>query len=193
MAGEYESVELVEDETVRHLSLAVVIAALTAALAQVSIPVPGLSVPFSLQPFGSFLAGLVLGPLWGGFALAVYVAAGIAGAPVFSNGTAGLGTVAGSSGGFIVGFVFSAIVTGAIAHRQFEPRPLPSLDMRLQALALAAGLVTMYLFGLPWFVSVTGVSVSKSISVFLPFAAADAVKAAIVLGIVSSISILPER
>lgn len=193
MAGDYQSVELVADDTVRNVSLAVVIAALTAALAQVSIPIPGLSVPFSLQPFGSFLAGVVLGPLWGGFALAVYAASGIAGAPVFSNGAAGFGYVAGATGGFIVGFVFSAIVTGAIAHRQLRPRSLSSLDVPSQALALAAGLLVMYVFGLPWYTSVTGVSLAKGVAIFLPFAATDAVKAAIVLGVTTSVSVLPER
>ena len=50
-----ETVDLVEGETIRHLTGAVVVAALTGVLAQFSIPLPG-GIPFSLQPFGAFVA-----------------------------------------------------------------------------------------------------------------------------------------
>lgn len=192
MASEHESVDLVADDTVKNVSLAVAIAALTAVLAQLSIPLPG-NVPFSLQPFGPFLAGLVLGPLWGGFALAVYVLAGVAGAPVFANGGAGLGYVAGPTGGFIVGFVLSAVVIGAVAHRQVQPRPLTALDERFQVLALAAGMAVSYAVATPWFASVQGWSLVRAASFMAPFAATDVVKAAIVVAVVGSVSTLPGR
>lgn len=193
MAGEYESVELVPDETVKQLALAVVLAALTAALAQVSIPIPGLSVPFSLQPFGPLLAGLLLGPLWGGFALVVYLGAGIAGAPVFSNGGAGLGYVYGPTGGFLVGFTVAAVVTGAIAHRQGMPRPQTDIETIPKAAALLAGLLVVYLVGVPWFADVQGISTSAAVSIMAPFAAMDLVKAGIVFQISNSLSMLPGR
>ena len=193
MAGEYESVELVPDETVKQLALAVVIAALTAALAQVSILIPGLSVPFSLQPFGPLLAGLLLGPLWGGFALSVYLAAGIAGAPVFSNGAAGLGYVYGPTGGFLVGFAVAAVVTGAIAHRQAMPRPQADIDDVPKAAALVVGLLVVYLIGVPWLADVQGISMNAAVSIMALFAAMDLVKAGIVFQISNSLSALPVR
>jgi biotin transport system substrate-specific component len=180
---EYEDVELVPDVTVEHLARAVLFAALTAVLSQLSIQLPG-GVPFSFQPFAIFLAGLVLGPLWGGFSLLVYLTAGAAGAPVFSNGTAGLGVVVGPTGGFLVSFLIAAIVIGAIAHRRLEPRPLSSLGIPACTLAVLAGFVVIYAIGMPWFMAVAGVGLDGAIAIMVPLAAVDLVKAAIAVGIV---------
>jgi len=184
MAQEYESVDLVGDDTVRNLAGAAVLAALTAALAQLSIPIPSVGVPFSLQPFGPFLAGLVLGPLWGGFAMALYLAAGTAGAPVFSNGAAGIGHFGGRTGGFLVGFALSAVVVGAVAHRGIEPRPVSELSVPVELAAVAAGLVVVYAVGLPWMAEVLGVSVGRAAGLMAPYALPDVVKVFVTVGVV---------
>ncbi len=82
-----------------------------------------------------FFAGLLLGPLWGGVALLLYVRVGIAGAPVFSNANAGLGyVIAGQgTGGFLVGFLVGAVVAGAIAHRSLAPKPVADLSVRCRS------------------------------------------------------------
>ena len=121
MSQEYsDSVDLVNAGTVAYLSGAVLIAALTAVLAQFSIDLPG-GVPFSFQPFGVFFAGVLLGPIWGGFSMLLYLLVGIAGAPVFSNGTAGVGIVLGPTGGFLISYVFAAAAIGLVAHRSLDP------------------------------------------------------------------------
>lgn len=188
---EYEDVELVPDVTVANLAKAALFAALTAVLSQLSIPLPG-GIPFSLQPFAVFLAGLVLGPVWGGFALLVYVAAGVAGAPVFSNGAAGFGYVTGATGGFLVSFVVAAVAIGAIAHRQGAPRPVGALSAPLTALALAGGLVVIYAIGLPWAAAVNDWSLRRAGTFFAPYAATDVVKAGVALGIVHGSHLLDE-
>lgn len=180
---EYEDVELVPRVTVEHVVGAALFAALTAALSQLSVPLPG-GVPFSLQPFAVFLAGLVLGPLWGGFALLVYLVAGVAGAPVFSNGAAGVGYVLGPTGGFLLGFLVAAVVIGAVAHRGIEPRPPQTLSVPASALAVLAGLALVYAVGLPWFAAVQGLSLSRAATALAPLAATDLVKAAISVGLV---------
>ncbi|MEF8852805.1 MAG: biotin transporter BioY [Haloarculaceae archaeon] len=186
MSQEYGSVELVGDDVVRHFALAVLVAALTAALAQVSVPLPGSLPPFSLQPFGAFFAGLLLGPLWGGLALALYVLAGIAGAPVFSNGNAGLGyvLVGQGTGGFIVGFLVGAVVGGAIVHRRVEPRPLDEVSPVYQVGGLFATLVVVYAVGVPWLSAVTGLPISRAAAVMAPYVPLDAVKLLVAVGIV---------
>ncbi|QPV63694.1 biotin transporter BioY [Halosimplex litoreum] len=184
MAEEYESVELVGDETVRNLAGAAVLAALTAALAQLSIPIPSVGVPFSLQPFGPFFAGLLLGPLWGGFAMALYLAAGTAGAPVFSNGAAGIGHFAGRTGGFLVGFALSAVVVGAVAHRGTEARPLSELSTAVELLAVFAGLAVVYAVGVPWMAEVLGISVGAAAGIMAPFAVPDVVKVFVTVAVV---------
>jgi biotin transport system substrate-specific component len=186
MSQEYESVELVGDDAVRHFALAVLIAALTAALAQFSIPLPNPIPDFSLQPFGPFFAALLLGPLWGGLALSLYVLAGVAGAPVFSNGHAGLGyvLVGDGTGGYILGFVLGAVIGGAIVHRGVTPRPLDEVGLAYQVGGLVATLAVIYAIGVPWLVWVTGLPLSRAVVLNAPLVPFDLVKLLIAVGIV---------
>jgi len=184
MSQEYESVDLVGDETVKQFTGAVLVAALTAGLAQFSIPLPG-GTPFSFQPFGMFFAGLLLGPLWGGFALALYLLVGIAGVPVFSNGGSGLGYIlAGPTGGFLIGFLVGAVVSGAIIHRRLTPRALPSVPIPVQVAGLLAAIAVAYLVGIPWYASIQGLPISRAAVGLAPLMPLDAVKVAITIGIV---------
>jgi biotin transport system substrate-specific component len=186
MSQEYSSVELVGDETVKHFTMAVLVAALTAALSQISIPLPGSLPPFSLQPFGMFFAGLLLGPLWGGLALALYILVGVAGVPVFSNGNAGLGyvLVGQGTGGFLVGFLAGAVVAGAIVHRDIDPRDLSTVSVLVQVVGLAAALVVVYAIGVPWLSAVTGLPLVRAATVMLPYVPFDVVKLGIAVAIV---------
>ncbi len=183
MAGEHESVDLVGDRTVEQFARAVLLAALTAALAQVSIPLPG-GVPFSLQHFGAFFAGLLLGPLWGGFALLAYILAGAAGAPVYSNGGAGLGYLFGPTGGFLFGFLACAVVVGGIVHRRVEPRDLADVSIPVQVAAVLAGLAAIYLVGVPWMAFVTGLPLERAAAQMAPFFPPDVLKALIAVAVV---------
>ncbi|GGN98288.1 biotin transporter BioY [Haloarcula pellucida] len=186
MSQQHESVELVGEETVKHFTTAVLVAALTAALSQVSIPIPGPLPPFSLQPFGMFFAGLLLGPLWGGFALTLYILVGIAGVPVFSNGNAGLGyvLVGQGTGGFLVGFLVGAVVAGAIVHRGVEPRSLSSVSVPVQLTGLFAALVVVYAIGVPWLSAVTGFPLPRAAGVMAPYVPLDLLKLGIAVAIV---------
>lgn len=184
MSQDYsESVELVGSGTVAYLSGAALVAALTAVLAQFSIQLPG-GVPFSFQPFGVFFGGILLGPLWGGFALLLYFVVGVAGAPVFSNASAGLGVVFGPTGGFLVGFVVAAAVVGAAAHRSLDPKPVSELPAVGVTVGLLLGTAVLYAVGVPWFAEVQGWSLTRAASFMAPFAAGDALKVAITVGLV---------
>ncbi len=183
MAATDGDVDLVSEAGVERLAAAVLLAALTAVLAQASIQLPG-GIPFSFQPFAVFFAGLLLGPLWGGFALSIYLLAGIAGAPVFSNLGAGLGYLAGPTGGFLVGFLLAAVAIGAVAHRRLQPRPMADIGVPLVTIALLAGLVPVYAVGVPWFGSVQGWSVVRAGTFLAPFLLGDLLKVAITVGIV---------
>ncbi|MDQ2073595.1 biotin transporter BioY [Haloarcula sp. NS06] len=181
-----QSVDLVDDDTVGLFTKAVLLAALTAALAQISIPLPGTLPPFSLQPFGMFFAGLLLGPLWGGVALLLYVLVGIAGAPVFSNANAGLGyVIAGQgTGGFLVGFLVGAVVAGAIAHRSIAPKPVVNLSVPVQVVALTAAVAVVYAIGIPWMSFVTGLPLTRAAAVMAPYIPLDLLKLGIAIAIV---------
>ena len=186
MAGEYESVELVGDRTVQYFAVAVVVAALTGAFAQVAVPYPLSPAPFTLQTMGVYLAGLLLGPLWGGLALLLYVLVGAAGAPVFANFGAGFGIIAGPTGGFLLSFPLAAAVIGAITHRQVTPKRLDTVSIPLQVFALLAGLVVIYAGGSLWLAFVTDQTLLTSVIqngvVFIP---GDILKAAVVMSLVT--------
>lgn len=186
MAEQYESVELVGDSTVQYFAMAVVVAALTGAFAQVALPYPLSPSPFTLQTVGVYLAGLLLGPLWGGFALLLYGVVGAAGVPIFANFGAGMGVVTGPTGGFIMTFPIAAAVIGAIVHRGVTPRRLDTVSIPLQVFALAVGLVLAYAGGALWLAFVTDQTLLTSIIqngvVFVP---GDALKAAAVMSLVT--------
>ena len=67
-------------------------------------------VPFTLQTFAVFLAVAVLGGKRGTLAVIVYVLLGAVGLPVFSGFKGGIGVLLNTTGGYIIGFVFSALV-----------------------------------------------------------------------------------
>ncbi|WP_440988228.1 biotin transporter BioY [Haloarchaeobius baliensis] len=160
MSDSHESVDLVADETVERLALAAVVAALTAALAQVSIPVPGLPAPVSFQPFGVYAAGLLLGARWGGFSMVLYLLTGLAGVPVFANGGAGLGYVLGPTGGYLAGYLVAAVLIGLVAHGGLDAKPPSSMPAWRQTLALGVGIAVIYALGVPWLAETSELSLT---------------------------------
>lgn len=91
---------------VRAMATAALIAALAAALGPFSLPIQ--PVPITFQTFFVALAALLLPAPWAAGSMALYVALGAIGLPVFAKGGAGLGVVAGPTGGYLVGFIIAA-------------------------------------------------------------------------------------
>lgn len=113
------------DQAVQHgrrswnatdLSLIAVFAALTAAFALLpAIPVGAVGVPITLQTLAVMLTGVILGPGRGAAAIGLYLAAGLAGLPIFSGFSGGLGVLAGPSAGYLISFPLAAAVAGWLA------------------------------------------------------------------------------
>lgn len=100
----------------RDIALVSVFAALIVVLSVVpAVPVGPAGVPITLQTLALMITGLVLGPWRGAAAAAVYVALGLAGLPVFSGGSAGLGVLGGPTAGYLLAFVPGTLVTGVLA------------------------------------------------------------------------------
>jgi biotin transport system substrate-specific component len=128
-----------------------VLSALFAALivAGSYIAIPFAPVPLVLANFFALLAGLLLGPVYGGAAVLLYLVLGAIGLPVFAGGSGGFGQFASPTGGFLVGYLLSAIVAGLVAQGVKENRKAPGI-VRLACAGLL-GLVALYALGLPWF------------------------------------------
>ena len=119
---------------------------LIAVCSWISIPA---AVPFTLQPFGIFMAVEVLGGKRGTMAVLVYILMGAVGIPVFAGFQGGIGVIFNTTGGYIVGFLCSALIMWA-AESLFGKKPLVRL------LSMAAGLIACYVLGTIWFMVVYG-------------------------------------
>lgn len=117
---------------------------LMAICSWISIP---LTVPVTLQTFGVFMAVNVLGGKRGTMAVLVYILLGAVGIPVFAGFTSGIGVILGSTGGYIVGFLVSALVMWLI-EKYFGRKPV------VQIVSMVLGLVVCYAFGTAWFMVV---------------------------------------
>jgi len=127
---------------VTDIVLVAVGAALVSLLAQLTIPM--VPVPITGQTLAVLLVGASLGAVRGAIALTLYAVLGIVGLPVFSDGAHGLAIVGGPTGGYIIGFIFAAALTGWLAQREWDHRILKALA------AFGAGTLVTFAFGLPW-------------------------------------------
>ncbi len=125
----------------------VLFAVLTAAAAQVSIPLPFTPVPLTLQPMVVLLGGAVLGARLGMAAQVLYLLAGIAGLPVFAASPVlpqGVLRLLGPTGGYLMSYPFAAFVAGWLAERGLDRRYITSV------LAMACGLALIFACGVLW-------------------------------------------
>ncbi|MFW5948438.1 MAG: biotin transporter BioY [Halolamina sp.] len=188
MSTATDSVNLVGDDVAVNLVRAALLAALMGAFAFVSFPNPlNPAVPVTAQVLGVFLAGIYLGPAWGGFAMVVYVLAGVLGAPVFSGGNAGLGQIFGPTGGYLLSYPFAAALIGAVVHGADGLVDPEGVTLPRLVGAMAAGVVVIYGFGVPvyWYYLDTSL-VGAVVGAGLAFVPAEAVKMAAAVGIVRS-------
>lgn len=154
------------------------VTALTAAASQISVPLPFTPVPFTLQPMIVLLGGAVLGPRLGMAAQIAYLAAGLAGLPVFAHSPElpqGAARLLGPTAGYLMAYPLAAFVAGALATRGFDRRYLTSV------LAMTAGLAVIFAGGITWLTLFAPGADSRSFAAalatgFYPFVIADAIK-----------------
>lgn len=121
-----------------------VFSVLIAICSWISIPTV---VPFTLQTFAVFLSVAILGGKRGTLAVLMYILMGAIGIPVFSGFTGGLGTITGTTGGYIIGFIFAALLMWAMEKALGKKTWVLALSMVL-------GLIVLYAFGTVWFMAV---------------------------------------
>lgn len=152
------------------------------------VPVPWVPVPVTLQTFGVMLAGLILGPWRGGLVVLTYVLIAMLGLPVLPGGRAGLAVLAGPTGGFLLGMIPGALVTGWLAGRlpsgqasggQQSWSTIAPQVFRYWLASVAGGMLVVYAAGIPWLSMVTGMSLSKAAWAIVVFIPGDLLKALI--------------
>jgi biotin transport system substrate-specific component len=145
--------------------------ALVALSAQITIHLGFTPVPITAQTFAVVLVGASLGTVRGTSSLLLYLLIGLAGAPVYAEHKHGWEVFSGSTGGYIVGFVVAAALTGWLAERGWDRRFSTAVS------AMLSGNVVIYLCGLPWLHHALNVSWAKTLEYGLyPFVAGDVIK-----------------
>jgi biotin transport system substrate-specific component len=146
-------------------------AGLVAACAQISIHLGFTPVPITGQTFAVLLVGAGLGSILGTASLLLYVLLGIAGAPIYTEHKHGWDVFVGSTGGYLVGFIVAAALTGVLAEHGWDRRVSSSVS------AMLTGNVVIYVFGLLWLHHYLHINWPKTLEFGLyPFVAGDVIK-----------------
>ena len=153
-------------------------AALTAASAQIVVPVPGSPVPMTGQTLAVLLTAAALGPARGALGQLLYLMAALVGLPVLAQGAGGASAVFGATAGYLLGFVVAAAVVGRLAQGGWSRTPV-----RVFA-SYAVGSVVIYAFGATVLALVTGHDMAWAVQKgVLPFVTGDALKALLAAGL----------
>jgi biotin transport system substrate-specific component len=159
-----------------NIALVVAASLVTAAVAQAEIRLPWTPVPITGQTFAVLLSGAVLGARRAFLAQVLYLLEGAAGLPFFAGGAAGLAKLVGPTGGYLVAFPFAAALTGVLAERAWDRKPLTMF------LAMLGGSVIIFGLGLAQLSAYVPPGALLS-SGLLPFIPGDLIKSAVAAGL----------
>ena len=154
----------------KQMVLIALMTAVTCVLGPLSIPLPFSPVPISLTNFAIFLAIFVLGMKNGTISFIIYLLLGAVGVPVFSSFRGGLQVLAGPTGGYLIGFIFLALIMGfALDH--FDRKLVPTI------IGMSIGMVVCYAFGTVWLAKLLSLSFKEGLMMgVIPYLAGDAAK-----------------
>ena len=158
--------------TVREMTCVAIGVALITVCSWISVP---LTIPVTLQTFAVCLVTALLGLKMGLWALVSFILLGAIGIPVFSGFRGGVGVLLGVTGGYIVGFIFTALAVGFAVKRFGRSMPVLTVSM-------AAGILLCYAFGTAWFMAVyarggNAVTLGGALSMcVLPYLIPDGIK-----------------
>ncbi|WP_312648525.1 biotin transporter BioY [Aminipila sp.] len=156
--------------------LCAIFAAITGATAGIIIPLPFTPVPMTLATLAVMLAGGVLGSKYGSLSMIVYVLLGAFGAPVYHGYTGGFDKLIGPTGGYLIGYILTAFITGIIIEMINKKN-----NLYINVVAMSLGLSACYILGTLWFMFSTSTPLwTALVSCVFPFLIGDVLK--IVIG-----------
>lgn len=141
-------------------------------IAPFTVPAPFSPVPFSFALFGVYLAALLLGAGKGTLCVLVYLILGAVGLPVFAGFSGGAGVLFGPTGGYLLGYLICALLTGALTQRK-------EYSFFGYALILGTGTLFCYAIGTLWFVWIMGTTYTFTEALLIcvvPYLAVDVIK-----------------
>lgn len=153
---------------IQMYALCALFAALTAVCSQIQIPLP--MVPVNLALFAVHLSAFLLGKTFGAISQTVYILLAAVGVPVMAGFSGGLSVLFGQTGGYAIGYILSAFLTGLICEKW-------GYAFWKICIAAAIGCIACYVLGTIWFMAVTGLNLSTSlVYCVFPFLPGDVIK-----------------
>lgn len=156
--------------TVKEMAVTAVMTAILCILGPWALNIPISPVPISLCSMGIYFVLYVLGLKLGTISVLLYVLLGAAGLPVFSNFSGGFGKLLGPTGGYIIGYLFLALICGFFLQKFPE-------KLVLHVLGFVLGTIVLYAFGTAWLKYQTGLTFPAALAAgVIPYIPGDIVK-----------------
>jgi biotin transporter BioY len=159
-----------------NVLLVVAASLVTAGAAQLEIRLPSTPVTITGQTFAVLLCGVVLGARRAFAAQCLYLLEGACGLPFFAGGAGGLAWLSGPTGGYLIAFPFAAVLTGMLAERAWDRKPITMF------FAMLAGSVVIFALGLAQLSRFVPAGALLSAGL-LPFIPGDIVKSLLAAGV----------
>ncbi|MGI6096185.1 MAG: biotin transporter BioY [Lachnospiraceae bacterium] len=156
--------------TTYQLTLIAVMTAITCILGPLSIPLPFSPVPISFTNLAIYFTVFVLGMKLSTVSCVIYLLIGLVGIPVFSGFSGGFAKLAGPTGGYLIGFIFLALIAGFFIER------FPG-KLNMAVIGMILGMAVCYLFGTVWLSRQLSVNFFAGLSIgVIPYLPGDAIK-----------------
>ena len=154
----------------KTMSLIGVMAAVTCILGPLSLAIPVSPVPISLTNLAVYFAIYVLGMKRGTISYCIYLLLGLVGLPVFSAFTGGAGKLFGPTGGYLIGFIFMALICGFFIEK-WEKK------LYMHFIGMVLGTAVCYIFGTAWLAYTAHMGFAAALAAgVIPFIPGDLVK-----------------
>ena len=177
---------MINDRTRKYLITALM-SAVIMILSPFSIAIPISPVPISLSTLTIYLASYILGSKYAAISTMLYVLLGIIGLPVFTGFTGGVAKVLGPTGGYIISYVFLAIIAGSVIEKNYDNKVICFLGMLL-------GTIVLYIVGSLWLAFVMRISFRAALFAgVIPFIPGDIVKMIVALFLGDRIRIILKK
>ena len=161
----------------KEMAVTAAMTAIICILGPWAINIPISPVPITLCSMGIYFALYLLGLKLGSISVLLYVLLGAAGLPVFTNFSGGIGKVLGPTGGYIIGYLFLALICGFFIEK--APGKLP-----LQVIGFILGTAVLYLFGTLWLQLQLGLTFPAALMAgVIPYIPGDIVKLILALSL----------
>jgi len=147
-----------------NIAITAMFVAIIAVCAWLYIPIS--NIPITFQTFAVCLAAALLGWKRGLIAVTAYILLGLVGVPVFAKFGGGVGVLAGPTGGYIIGFLFTAAIVGVVSDVLKRVKLHKAIEVILLALAMIVGIAVCYAFGTAWYVIVNKIAKDTAVTVY---------------------------